>query len=114
MLTAATFHSVIDPPYVVAAVAGLEIQLLTAVSMFASVSRENVGAAVGLRDGADVGGAVGGSVGKAVGESVGLKTHNTSEHLPILNAPSRLALPCDVSADHTYGSAHLCVGAAEG
>ncbi len=38
MLTAATFHSVIDPPYVVAAVEGLEIQLLTAVSMFVSVS----------------------------------------------------------------------------
>ena len=38
LLTAATFHSVIDPPYVVAAVEGLEIQLLTAVSMFVSVS----------------------------------------------------------------------------
>jgi hypothetical protein len=38
LLTAATFHSVIDPPYVVAAVEGLEIQLLTAASMFASVS----------------------------------------------------------------------------
>jgi hypothetical protein len=38
LLTAATFHSVIDPPYVVAAVEGLEIQLLTAALMFASVS----------------------------------------------------------------------------
>jgi hypothetical protein len=38
LLTAATFHSPIDPPYVVAAVEGLEIQLLTAALMFASVS----------------------------------------------------------------------------
>ncbi len=73
LLTAATFHSVIGPPYVVAAVEGLQIQLVTAVSMFASVSGVYDGGALGC---AVVGGTVGGSVGKAVGESVGLKTHN--------------------------------------
>ena len=71
-----------------------------------------VGAAVGLRDGAAVGGAlgcavvgvaVGGSVGKAVGESVGLKMkmHYKCTHSRSPDAPSTLALPCDVAADHT-------------
>ena len=38
LLTAATFHQVIGPPYSVAAAEGLEIQSLTAKAMFASVS----------------------------------------------------------------------------